>query len=221
MKKNEPTLYGIIGLGRFGFAVAKTFAENNREIIAVDKDEHIVREATAFTDNAYVVSDLSRESLQETGIQNCDIVFVCIGEAIDTSILTTLIVMQLGVKRVVAKAIGAEHGSVLEKLGAETVYPERDMGTRTAKKIMNPHLMDYLSLDDEMEITEITLCDKIEGSTVEKLNIRKKYGLNIIGVKQGGKLNFTVTPTLALHAGDHLVVMGKDRDILRFEDELG
>jgi trk system potassium uptake protein TrkA len=108
--KKKTELYGIIGLGRFGFALAKSLAEAGREVLVVDSDERKIREATAFTDSAFVVSVLSSENLQQIGVQNCDIVVVCIGEKIDTSILTTLTVLQLGVKRVISKATSAEQG---------------------------------------------------------------------------------------------------------------
>lgn len=220
-RKKDSELYGVIGLGRFGFALAETLANSGKEIIAVDKNERRIRDATAFTDNAFTVGDLSRESLQETGIQNCDTVLVCIGSAIDTSILTALIVMQLGVKHVIAKAISAEHGCVLEKMGVEVVYPERDMAVRTANKLVNPHLLDYISLDDDVEIMEITLSDSMEGRTVVELDLRAKFNLNIIAVEQEGKTNFSITPTLRLHATNRLIVVGKGSDMRRFEELMG
>jgi trk system potassium uptake protein TrkA len=215
--KNSNEIFGIIGLGRFGFAFARTVAEEGKEIIVLDNDEQKIKAATAFTDNAFMVGSLTKENLQETGIQNCDVVMVCIGEAIDTSILTTLIVIQLGVKRVISKAISAEHGCVLEKLGAEVVYPERDMAIRTANILLNPRVIDYISLSDEVDILEISISDRIGGASITDLDIRMKFNLNIIAVKHNGELNFEIKPDMVLHGGDSVVVVGKHRNLEQFE----
>ena len=133
--KNEKCIYGIIGLGRFGYALALELAAAGADLIVLDRDEEIVRELREHTENAYVVRNLEKKTLMETGIQNCDIVIVCIGEHLDTSILTTLNLTSIGVKKIIAKAKSAEHGEILEKLGAEVVYPERDMAVRLAHRL--------------------------------------------------------------------------------------
>ena len=122
-KKMEKKIYGIVGLGRFGYALATDLAESGSELLVVDRDEEKIREIREFTDNAYVVPVLDKKSLMETGIQNCDVAIVCIGEQMDTSILTTLNLVSMGIPTVIAKATSAEHGIILEKLGAEVVYP--------------------------------------------------------------------------------------------------
>ena len=119
--------FGIIGIGRFGFSLAKALIEAGRDVIVLDCDENKIKNIRSLTDNAFVVNNLDKETLQETGIQNCETVFVCIGEKIDVNILTTLNVINLGVPRVISKAITYEQGCVLEKIGAEVVYPESDM----------------------------------------------------------------------------------------------
>ena len=128
--------YGVIGLGRFGSALAQTLAEAGEEVIVVDNTEAKVRALRQFTEHAYVTEDLNKETLEEIGIQNCDTVIVCIGEKIDTSILTTLTVVGLGVPQVIAKAISRDQGEVLEKIGAEVVYPEHDMALKVAKRLL-------------------------------------------------------------------------------------
>ena len=120
MKKSNET-YGIIGLGRFGSALAKSLADDGKEIVVIDNSPEKINEASEYTDNAFIVEKLSKENLQQVGIHNCDTVIVCIGELIDKSILTTLTVIELGVKRVIAKATSEEQGSVLRTLGAEVV----------------------------------------------------------------------------------------------------
>ena len=126
-KQNKKTVYGIVGIGRFGQALAEELAVSESELIVLDQDEDKVREMREFTENAYVVKSLDKKSLRETGIQNCDVAIVCIGEHMDTSILTTLNLVALEIPKVIAKANSIEHGIILEKLGAEVVYPERDM----------------------------------------------------------------------------------------------
>ena len=122
-KAQKNTSFGIIGLGRFGTALALKLIEAGCEVIVVDRNENKVKAMREYTDYAYVANELTKQVLEEIGIQNCDTVVICIGEAIDTSILVTLNVVNLGVRRVISKAISQDQGEVLEKLGAEIVYP--------------------------------------------------------------------------------------------------
>lgn len=221
MKTKQTTeLYGIIGLGRFGFALAKTLSDSGKEILVVDSSESKIKDATAFTDNAYVVDTLNKENLQSIGIQNCDTVVVCIGEKIDTSILTTLIVLQLGVKRVLSKAISTEQGCILETIGAEVVYPERDMAVRVANKLVAPCVLEYISLSDDIDITEIKLTSRIDNMTIENLDLRKNYGINIIAIKQHDTLTIDILPNLTLSTDNTITVVGGRSNIQKFEKYL-
>lgn len=220
MKNKATEVYGVIGLGRFGFALLQTLAEAGKEVIVVDCNETKIKEATAFTDNAFMVDSLTKESLQEVGIKNCDTVIVCIGEKIDTSILTTLTVISLGIKRVIAKAISFEQGCVLAKLGAEVVYPERDMAIRLANKLICSQVMDSMSLSEDIDVTELKLTKKVNGISIGDINIRKKYKLNIISIKQGDTMITSIDPSLVLSEEDVMVVMGNRMDVKRFETYL-
>ena len=135
MKKKQNIAYGVIGLGRFGMALAVMLAESGKEVIVIDRDENKIKEMRQYTEYAFVADNLSSETLREVGIQNCDVVIICIGEKVDVSILTTMSVIEMGVPRVISKALSAEQGAVLKKLGAEVVYPERDMALRLGKKL--------------------------------------------------------------------------------------
>ena len=117
-------------MGRFGSALAIELASAGTDLLVIDRDEEKVRELRDYTENAYVVKNLDKKALTETGVQNCDVAVVCIGEHMDTSILTTLNLVSLGIPTVIAKATSIEHGEILEKLGAEVVYPERDMAIK-------------------------------------------------------------------------------------------
>ena len=167
--------------------------------------------------DAFVVSSLNKETLEAIGLQDCDTVAVCIGEAIDTSILTTLTVLQLGIKKVISKAISFEHGTVLERLGAQVVYPERDMAVRVANRLLAPQMMEYISLSKEIDISEIRLTGVMEGRTVLELGLRREYGLNIIAINQNDTITTDIVPGLVLHADNSIVVVGRKENIRRFE----
>ena len=154
------------------------------------------------------------------GIQNCDTVIVGIGGDVAVSILTTMIILQLNVPHVIAKALSEEQGSVLEKLGADVIYPEREMGIRLANRLLAPRVMEYISLNDNISITEISIPDTMEGVTVQELKLRQRYGLNIIAVKDGEDVMVDITPQTVLKANDVLAVVGKHDLVNRFENDL-
>lgn len=220
LKEELSESYGIIGLGRFGTALAKKLAEAGREVIVVDRNENKVKELRNYTDFAYVADELTKEVLEEIGIQNCDTVVVCIGEKIDTSILVTLNVVNLGVKRVIAKAISKDQGEVLEKIGAEVVYPERDMALRLAKKMLVSSVMDSITLDNDVEISEVMVPPKMVGRSVEEIRLRQKLGLNIIAIEHGGNTETQIEPEYVFSKGDVLVVIGKSESVSKFEGTL-
>ena len=217
LKEELSESYGIIGLGRFGTALAKKLAEAGREVIVVDRNESKVKELRSYTDFAYVADELTKEVLEDIGIQNCDTVVVCIGEKIDTSILVTLNVVNLGVRRVIAKAISKDQGEVLEKIGAEVVYPERDMALRLAKKMLVSSVMDSISLDNDVEISEVMVPAKMVGKSVEEIRLRQRFGLNIIAVEHGGNTETQIEPDYVFDRGDVLVVIGKSESVSKFE----
>jgi len=218
-KKKSDKLYAVVGLGRFGFALAEELAAKGCDVMVVDRDRNRV-EAADFTDNAFVVDEMTRENLEATGIAEADVAVICIGDKIDVSILTTLTVIRLGVPKVISKASSKEQGEVLAMLGAEVVYPERDMALRLAGKLISPNILEYISLSDEIDIMEIKLSGKVEGKTVIELNLRSRYGLNIIARRHGDTISTDILPNMVLHADDSLTVVGKTESIHRFEDDL-
>ena len=209
--------FGIIGLGRFGFALATTLAEAGKDVMVVDNNEAKIKQIRNLTENAFVVGPLDKETLQETGIQNCGTVIVCIGEKIDTSILTTLTVISMGVPRVIAKAISYEQGCILEKLGAEVIYPESDMAIRLAQRLISSTTLDFINLRDDVTISELKLTKKIAGQTVAQANLRKKFNLNIIALEQNNTTTIEVEPERTLMENDVIVVVGKKENIKKFE----
>ena len=218
MKKNEDIAYGIIGLGRSGSPVARTLAEAGQEVIVLDKDEDKIKDMRQYTEYAFVTENLSQETLAETGIQNCDVVIVCIGEQVDVSILTTMRVIEMGIPHVISKALSAEQGAVLKKLGAEVVYPERDMALRLGRKLLSNNFLDYVSLNNSVEIRQVQVPQPLIGRSVEETEIRQKYKLNIIAIENGRDTNIEVTPDYRLKADDIIVVIGKVNNIDAFEN---
>lgn len=218
--KPEQLSYGIIGLGRFGTALALELAEVNSEVMVLDADEEKIKMMRNFTENVYIVKSLDKETLRETGIQNCDIVVVCIGDKIDVSILTTLNVINLGVPHVISKATSVEQGEILAKLGAEVVYPERDMAVRLAKRLISNRVFNLLELSKEVEISELKLTERFAGKTVQESNFRRKYGVNVIAIEETENLITDIYPDYVLTAGDTLVVIGKKDGIKRLADDM-
>ena len=209
--------YGIIGLGRFGSALAIKLAQADAEVLVIDGDESKVKALRPYTEHAFVVSDLSLETLRETGIQNCDTVVICIGEKIDASILATLHVKQLGVPNIIAKATTDDQGTILKSLGASVVFPERDMAVRLAGKLSSTSILDHLSLSDEADITEIRLNDRIHGKSIRSFDFRGRFGLNVIAIVRGEKTIIEINPDAPLSDGDVIAVVGKKENIERFE----
>ncbi len=218
--KRSNVSYGIIGLGRFGQALSKELATTGADLIVLDINEEKVRELRDYTDNAYVVKNLDKKTLAETGIQNCDVAVVCIGEQIDTSILTTLNLVSLGIPTVVAKAKSAEHGEILEKLGAEVVYPERDMAVRLAHRLEAVKMLDFVQLSEKVNISKLVISEKIFGKSVLDVNLRKEFGVNIIAVENGGSLIETVTPDYVFREGDIIFVVGSKENLNRLSEWL-
>ena len=217
-KKNDNT-YAVIGLGRFGYALTLELAASGAELVVLDRDEEKIREIREYTENAFVVKNLEKKTLEETGVQNCDVAILCIGEHIDTSILTTLNLVELGIKNVIAKAKSYEHGKILEKLGAEVVYPERDMAIRLAHRLEASKVLDYIQLSEKLNISKLIVPNALIGKNVIEANLRQNFGVNIIAIENAGVVLDTVTPSYTFKEGDILFVSGS-RDSLNKLSEI-
>lgn len=207
--RDEKNTYGIIGLGRFGQALAYELAQAGADLIVLDRDEEKVREFREYTDSAYIVKTLDKKTLSETGIQNCDIAVVCIGAHLDTSILTTLNLVSLGVPHVIAKARSFEHGEILEKLGAEVVYPERDIAIRLAHRLEASRVLDYIQLSETLNISKLLVPNALVGKTIMKADLRGRFGVNIIAIESGKTISESIAPDYVFKSGDILFVSGK------------
>lgn len=210
--------YAVIGLGRFGSSVAATLAKMGYEVLAVDVDEERVQEMADVVTQAVSADTTDEEALRAIGVRNFDVAVVAIGSDIQASILTTLILKDLGVPYIVAKAQSELHGKVLGKIGADkVVYPERDMGQRVAHHLISPNILEHIELSPDYSIIEMQVSSEMAGKTLRDLNIRAKYNCNVLAVKQGTKMNITPRADEPLGETDVLVIVGRNDQLSKLE----
>lgn len=219
MKQKASIEFGIIGLGTFGSALAKKLGKSGKEVLAIDQNEDKVNEIYDYVSTAFVVKSLDRAVLEETGIQNCETVIVCISKDMATSVLTTLNVINMGVPRVIAKAHSDDHGLVLEKIGADVVYPERDMAERIGGMLLNSRKLDFINLNGDVSVSEFKIPETFVGKTIKDLNLREKYSLSIVALESDGETVTRLHPSKILKANDYIVVVGDNEDIHAFEKD--
>ncbi|MEW9673916.1 TrkA family potassium uptake protein [Ammoniphilus sp. 3BR4] len=213
--------FAIIGMGRFGSSVAKTLYEMGYEVMAIDSSEESIQEHVQYTTYAVQADSTDEQSLKELGIRNFDTVVVAIGEDIQASILTTLVLKELGVKNIIVKARNERHGKVLYKVGANrVVFPERDMGSRVAHNLVSPNILDFIELAADYSIVEVVAGEKLDGKSLIDLNIRPKFGVNVMAIKSGPRINIAPQAGDMIQADDILVVMGENAHLKRFEESI-
>ena len=211
----------VIGLGRFGGSIVNELIHQGAEVMAIDKHPERVDEFATIATQAVVADTTDESVLKSLGIRNFEHVIVAIGDDIQSSILTTLILKELGVPFVTAKAQNDYHEKVLRKIGADyVVHPERDMGRRIAHNMISSNIVDYLELSEEHSIVEIVANAKLGGHTIMDMDIRKKYGLNIVAIKRGGDIIVSPQASEMIQVNDVLIVIGTDTDIDRFEKKV-
>jgi trk system potassium uptake protein TrkA len=210
--------YAVIGLGRFGSSLATTLHQAGNEVLAIDRNEERIEEYKDHVTYAVVADSTDEEALKRVGIRNFDAVIVAIGDDIQASILTVLVLKELGVKKVVAKAINNRHGQVLYKVGADwVVFPERDMGERVATQLMSPNVLDYIELAKDYSIEEVKVHPSMIGKNLRELNLRARFNITVIAIISGGKVSISPSPDQTIKEGDILVVIGENKDLDRFE----
>ncbi|MCF2940303.1 TrkA family potassium uptake protein [Paenibacillus alkaliterrae] len=215
MKKNQ---FVIVGLGRFGSSVGRELIELGHEVLGIDKDEEAVQDMSSELTFAVSADCTDEEALRSLGVRNFDCGIVAIGDDIQASILTTILLKDLGVKKVVAKAISELHGRVLEKIGVDrVVYPERDMGIRVAHQLVSPNLLDYIELSKEYTIAELAVPQCLNGKSLHDLNPRARFGCSIVAINKPGGIIIAPTATDVLSERDVMVVIGTNDQIEDFE----
>lgn len=210
--------FAVIGMGRFGSSVAKTLFNLGFEVLAIDSDEHRIQEVSNMVTHVVQADSTDEEALRTLGLRNFDVVIVAIGQDIQSSILTTIIVKEIGVPKVVVKAQTELHGKVLKKVGADKViYPERDMGQRVAHHLISSNIIDYIELSEDYSIAEIEASRQMVGLNLRQLDIRAKYGCNVMAIKTGDKMNISPFAEDVIKEHDVLVVVGRNKDLQNFE----
>ncbi|WP_214630112.1 potassium channel family protein [Paenibacillus agaridevorans] len=213
----------VIGLGRFGGSVTRTLVSLGHEVMGIDRDERRVQEFAPVLAQVYQADSTDEAVMRQLGVHNMDHAIVAIGEDLQASILSTLILKDMGVPYVTAKANNDYHQRVLEGLGADQiVHPERDTGIRVAHQVTSKNTVEYLELSPEHSLVEIIAPDNFCGRTIKALNVRAKYGCNIMAIRRKDN-DMVVAPHADdyIYEGDLLVVIGKNIDITRFEKAIG
>lgn len=216
----EDKQYAIIGLGIFGSTVATELANHGQEVIVLDQDEHCVARVADEVTRAIVGDATDKEELNAAGIGDCDIVIVAIGTNLEAAVLTVMNLKELGVPYIIAKAMNKQYMKILEKVGANRVIrAEKEMGIKLAKSLLRKSIIDLVELDDEFSLVEIKAPSDWIGKNFVTLNIRRVYGMNIIGVKHGvdGKLSLDVLPEDLISKDDYFLVIGKTKELERFD----
>lgn len=210
--------FAVIGIGRFGRSVAATLHHLGHTVLAIDQNEDSLRHVADDVTHAIQLNSTDAEALRGVGIANMDAVVVAIGAAIQESILTTMILKELGCRKIVAKATSDLQGRVLERIGADVViYPERDMGVRIAHTLSAPGVLDYLEISPTFSIEELSVPDRLVGQTLGGLDLKARFGVSVLLIRRDSQLLISPAPETGLQAGDVLVVVGENRQLSRLE----
>jgi trk system potassium uptake protein TrkA len=208
--------FAVIGLGSFGSNIAKTLYEKGNEVLAVDDNKEKIEEVKNFVSHAVHMDAADKENLQALGIKDMDVVVVSLGPEMEASILTVLYLNEIETKRIVAKALTEDHAKILESVGAtEVIYPEKDMAIKTALKLSAPNVLEYLPLISGFGIQEIAPPEKFIGKNLRELDLRNKYGIQVIAIKEliPEKTTFVPKADFVLKDSDILVIMGEDKQL--------
>lgn len=207
----------LIGLGRFGRHITMKLNDLNHQVMAVDHNEERVNAILPFVTSALIGDSTSEEFLSSLGIRNFDACIVAIGDDFQSSLETASLLKELGARKVIARASREIQEKFLLKNGAdEVVYPEKQLAAWTAIRCVSEHVLEYIELDDDYSIFELTIPKEWCGKTILQLDIRKKYNINILGVRNNGKLNMNITPDTVLSNSKSILVLGNERAIQKY-----
>lgn len=214
MKKNTQKEYIVIGLGRFGSSVAKQLEANGCRVLAIDRVEKRVNQIADYVTLAMCVDVANEEALKELGGRNFDGAVISIGHSLDASVLAAIWAKEQGIKQIIAKAYDEMQGKILTKLGVdEIVYPEKEIGVHVANNLAFNNLFDAIELTTEYSITDVPTFRSWVGKDLKELNLRKKYGVNVIAVKRGGALLINPPADDPTQKNDVFVLLGKNNTL--------
>ena len=211
----------VIGLGRFGSSVALTLQNMGHEVLGIDQDQDVVDHFADELTHAVVCESTDEDSLKALGLRNFDVAIVAIGNDVQASILTTVILKEMGVPVVVAKALSELHGRTLAKVGADRViYPERDMGVRVAHQLTSPNLLDYIELSKQYTIAEMTVPDCLSGKSLANVNPRGRFGCSVVAINKTKGIVIAPNAEDVLNEKDVMVVIGTNEQIEQFQQSI-
>ena len=216
--------YIVIGVGQFGFSVAKTLVDLGCDVLAIDYNEARIQEIADQIPHAVVASGIDEKALRALGAQEYNVAIVTCGESLENSILSTAILREIGVKEIIVKALNRAHGDILQRVGATmVVYPELEMGTQIANRLVNPDILQEIALSREYSIKELTIPPELAGKSILEGNIRARFGLTILAIRspqareeQKDILRLSPPPSYIFKEGDHVLLFGKNKDIEHF-----
>jgi trk system potassium uptake protein TrkA len=200
--------YAVFGLGRYGTAVARELVESGMEVIAVDIKQKIVNDAVAYLPVCKCADVTDAEVISRLGIGNIDTVIICMASNLEASVMAVTLCKEAGVKTVITKCANEMHQKILLRVGADqVVFPENESGVRLAKNLLSSGFIDMISLSKDVSMVEINVKEEWCGKNLIELNLRKKYGFNIVAIKKGEKVNVNINPEQALDAEMTLIVI--------------
>ena len=211
----------VIGLGSFGFQVAKTLHQNGHEVLVIDRDRARVDEAREFAAAPVVMEAGDKEGLRALGLEDVDVAVVSLGHGLESSILTVLYLKELGVKRIVAKAMSEDHAKILSLVGAsEVVYPERDMAVKTALRLSYPDVIEFLPLAPGVLIEEVQAPEAFVGRTLKELDLRNRHEIHILAIRDAGEEKAVHVPRSdhVVRAGEILILMGGEKELRKLNE---
>ena len=204
----------LIGLGRFGRHIAMKLNDLNHQVMAVDSNEERVNAVLGYVTSALIGDSTSEEFLSSLGVGNFDACIVAIGDDFQSSLETTSLLKELGAGKVIARAsTGVQEKFLLRNGADEVVYPEKQLAAWTAIRCTSEHILDYIELDATHSIFELSIPEEWNGKTILQLDIRKKYGVNILGVRENGVLNMNITPDMTMDSQKSLLVLGNEKSV--------
>lgn len=212
--------FAVIGLGNFGFHAAKALFEDGNEVVAIDIDKAKVQAIDPYSTEAVVLNATDREALKSLGLENMDGVIVSTGTKISTSILICLYLQEIGAKKILAKALDDDHAKILKRVGAtEIIHPERDMALRVSRGLSRPNVLDFIPLANEFDLVQVGPPKDFIGKNLKDLNLRAKYNVHIIAIKELVPENFILVPpaSFVIKDTDILIMLGKTEDIRRIK----
>lgn len=208
----------VIGAGRFGASITTTLYTMGHDVMVVDKNEEVVNELSEFSTHSLQGDGADERTIKSIGVSNFDICVIGMGSDIQSSILIGIMLKESGAKYVVAKAQNELQAKVLYKVGVDkVVFPEREMGAKIAQSLVPTNIMDYIELSPDYSIVEIAALDEWNGKDLEDLNMREKYGVNIMAIKKGPDVQISFTASTVIEEGDILIVIGRNNDLSKLD----